>query len=82
LEFIDNIFISQGKDCNYHIFPYGAGNIFFSKESNRDIIVHRLPCKDGKMILSHKRIIEKYSSKLKLAKKVFLIGSKNNGLKE
>jgi|GEM_PF-6094805 hypothetical protein len=70
LKLIGNMFIKQSEvdDCRYYISPRGAGSIFFNEGSNRGIYIHRLPCENGKIKLSHKRIIEEYSSKLKPAK--------------
>jgi hypothetical protein len=47
LEFLGRLFIAQAKyktDCEFHLAPIGQGGVFFSKDSNLGIFIHRLPC--------------------------------------
>ncbi|MBA3712288.1 MAG: hypothetical protein H0W76_07535 [Pyrinomonadaceae bacterium] len=51
LEFLGKLFLAQAHDessCKKSLEPNGAGSIFFTKESNVGIYIHRLPCEHGK----------------------------------
>lgn len=51
-EFLGDLFkahATSGGDCNFDLTPFGAGSSWFSKSSNRGIMLHRLPCENGEI---------------------------------
>ncbi|MCP9494198.1 MAG: hypothetical protein MSG64_07065 [Pyrinomonadaceae bacterium MAG19_C2-C3] len=53
LEFLGKLILAQAHDersCKKTLQPNGAGSIFFTEESNVGIYIHRLPCRDGKVL--------------------------------
>jgi hypothetical protein len=52
LEWLSDVIRAQAayeSDCGFFVAPNGPGNIFFGKDSEFGIYIHRLPCTEKRL---------------------------------